>query len=182
MIRPGYRAGLIFCGIVLTGACSRPEMPRPPRVTVAPISVPTPVPSLTRDGAEFVAISGSIDLFVIRSSELALQRSRSRGVRDFAAAEINAHRGTAAQLSLAGRRLNLLPTAILRPVEQQMLDTLGRTPDFDATYVRQQRMVHQHALALCRNYAVNGQSATLRTVASAAAPILQRHLGLLLYL
>jgi putative membrane protein len=81
--------------------------------------------------AEFVAAAGSVDLFVIRSSELALQRSSSARVRDFAARMIEAHKGTSGQLSLAGRRLNLLPSASLRPAHQAMLDALANSASFD---------------------------------------------------
>jgi putative membrane protein len=131
--------------------------------------------------ANYVETGGSIDLFIIRSSDLALERSSSRRVRDFAAAEIEAHKGTAAQLSLAGRRLNLLPAAGLRSQEQQLFDTLAQAPNFDAVYVRQQRLVHQQALALDEDYSASGQSATLRPVALAAAQIIQRHLSTLAY-
>jgi len=71
-----------------------------------------------------VAVAGSIDLFVVRSSKLALQRSSSARLRDFATQEIAAHNGLASQLSFAGRRLNLLPSATLRPEHQALLDRL----------------------------------------------------------
>jgi putative membrane protein len=176
----GVRSGLALCGLLIAGACAREQAPLPsPRP--AP-STPAHARGTALADSDYVAASGSIDLFVIRSSELALERSSARRVRDFAAAEIEAHKGSSAQLSLAGRRLNLLPAAILRPSEQQMLDALGRAPDFDAAYVRQQRLVHQEALAQDRNYAASGQSATLRPVALAAVELVQRHLAMLAYL
>jgi putative membrane protein len=132
--------------------------------------------------AAFVAENGSIDLFVIRSSELALQRSLSARVRDFANRMIDAHKGTSGQLSLAGRRLNLLPSATLRPAEQAMLDALVASSRFDADYVRDQRIVHQQAIALDSAYADDGQSPTMRAVALSALTVEQRHLRLLAYL
>lgn len=174
----GIRSSLVLCGLVLAAGCAREEKPAPapaPRAS-------GPAQATATAGAEYVAASGSIDLFVIRSSELALERSTARRVRDFAAAEIEAHKGTSAQLSLAGRRLNLLPAATLRPSEQQMLDALTQESNFDAAYVRQQRLIHQEALALDKEYAASGKSATLRPVALAAVPIIQRHLALLAYL
>jgi putative membrane protein len=171
------RAGLMLSALVLAAACARELHPPPPAHTPLPVA---PRPAVTTPAAaDYVAASGSIDLFVIRSSELALERSSSRRVRDFAAAMIEAHKGTSAQLSLAGRRLNLLPAAALRPSEQQRLDALGQAADFDATYVRQQRLIHQQALALHQDYAARGQSATLRAVALATAPIMRRHLAML---
>lgn len=95
---------------------------------------------------------------------------------------IQAHKGTSAQLSFAGRRLNLLPSATLRPSEQAMLDSLQTSSRFDAEYVRDQRIVHQQAVAIDRAYAGAGRSPTLRPVAKAALPIEQRHLALIAYL
>ena len=95
---------------------------------------------------------------------------------------IQAHKGTSAQLSLAGRRLNLLPSATLMAHEQAMLDSLQSSSRFDAEYIRDQRAVHQEAINLDSGYAANGASPTLRPVAKASLPVEQRHLRLLAYL
>lgn len=169
-------------GVVLgLAACAREQRPPPP---VYPPPGVAPPPSLPPSGsaANFVATNGSIDLFVIRSSELALQRSSSPRIRDFASQMIEAHKGTSAQLSFAGRRLNLLPSATLRPAEQAMLDSLQSSGRFDAEYVRDQRTVHRLAVALDSAYAARGESPTLRPVAAAALPIEQRHLRMIAYL
>ena len=92
-----------------------------------------------------------MDLFIIRSSELALQRSSSARIRDFATQEIAAHNGLGSQLSFAGRRLNLLPSARLQPEQQALLDRLDTAPDFDATYRQEQLQIHRQALTLHNN-------------------------------
>ena len=171
---------------LLLAGCAGPERqvrpPAPaPRATVRPPS-PAPPPKPPPSNAAFVASAASIDLFEIRSSELALERSGSRRVRDFAAMMINAHKGTSSQLSLAGRRLNLLPPASLQPQHRLMLDELHAAPDFDALYRRQQLAVHRDALALHRDYWARGTSPTLRPVAIAAYPVIERHLRLIAYL
>jgi putative membrane protein len=166
--------GLAACaGGERTGG-ERPRQAQRP----APPASRSPAPS----DATFVAASASFDLFVIRSSELALQRSSSARIRDFASSMISSHRGTSGQLSLAGRRLNLLPSAKLRPGEQAMLDSLGSSSRFDADFVRDQRLVHQQLVSIDSAYAARGRSPTLRPVAAAALPIEQRHLRLLGYL
>jgi putative membrane protein len=155
------------------------------RPAVPPSVVPQPSPrpvGTAASAADFVATNGSIDLFVIRSSELALQRASSPRVRDFAARMIEAHKGTSGQLSLAGRRLNLLPSAILRPAHQAMLDALANSTSFDSDYVRDQRLVHQDAITLDSAFATSGNSPTLRPVAASALQVEQRHLRLLAYL
>lgn len=169
-------------GVILgLAACGREQ--RPPAPAFPPSSA-APPPSLqpATSAANFVAENGSIDLFVIRSSELALQRSSSPRIRDFASQMIEAHKGTSAQLSFAGRRLNLLPSATLRPSEQAMLDSLQASARFDAEYVRDQRSVHRAAVAIDSAYAARGASPTLRPVAAAALPIEQRHLRMIAYL
>jgi putative membrane protein len=89
------------------------------------------------------------------------------------------HKGTSAQLSLAGRRLNLLPSASLLPRHQAMIDELSASGDFDAIYHRQQIAVHQAALKLHSDFAARGESATLRPVAKNAVPIVRRHLDMM---
>lgn len=177
------RASRISALVISLGlaACAREQRPGPP--AYPPSRAPGPQASLPApSAADFVAMNGSIDLFVIRSSELALQRSASKRIRDFASQMIEAHKGTSAQLSFAGRRLNLLPSATLRPPEQAMLDSLRSSTQFDAEYVRDQRTVHREAIALDNSYAARGASPTLRPVAAAALPIEQRHLRMIAYL
>lgn len=177
-----FRAVTALAIILCLVACAREERPVPP----PPVSTPRPLQrSMTGPAtseADFVSENGSIDLFVIRSSELALQRSSSARILDFARTMIEDHKGTSAQLSLEGRRLNLLPSATLRPSEQAMFDSLNSSSRFDADYVRDQRIVHQRAVALNSAYAANGSSPTLRPVAAATLPIEQRHLRLIAYL
>jgi putative membrane protein len=128
--------------------------------------------------ADYMAAASSIDLYEIRSSELALTRSANPRLRDFARTMISDHQGTSAQLSFAGRRLNLLPSASLLPAHQAMFDELSASSDFDATYRRQQAAVHEAALKLHSAFAARGESPTLRAVARNAAPIERRHLDM----
>ena len=86
------------------------------------------------------------------------------------------HAGTSGQLSLAGRRLNLLPSATLRPEHEAMMRELLATADFDRLYVQQQLQVHRQALSLHSAFAARGSSPTLRPVAAAAVPVIRRHL------
>lgn len=183
----GAGAKLIALGIpliLLAGCGSKEEH-------VASASLPSLPPSEAPDlvvpgaalpTATYVASASSIELFEIQSAELALQRARTKRVREFAAMVIESHRGASMQLSLAGRRLNLLPSATLSPTHQAMIDELRSTPDFDSVYRRQQVAVHRDALAVHRNYAALGASPTLRPVAASLVPVFQRYLRLLRYL
>ena len=170
--------------MLLLVACGRPEIPPPPRTPVPPpaaVQKPAPARSIM-SAATYVARASAIDLFEIQSAELALQRSGRGNIREFASMMIEAHKGTSAQLSLAGRRLNLLPSRALTPEFAAKLELLRAAPDFDSFYKSQQEAVHREALAIHQAYALRGRSPTLRPVAAAAVPVIQRHLRLLRYL
>lgn len=166
---------LAFCVLAVAG-CASSEAPRGPgRGSYArpPIVIRPLFP------ADYMATASSIDLFEIRSSELALTRAANPRLREFAHTMIADHGGTSAQLSFAGRRLNLLPSATMLPAHQAMFDELSASGNFDATYRRQQLVVHQAAVKLHSDFAARGESPTLRTVARNAVPIERRHLDML---
>jgi len=89
---------------------------------------------------------------------------------------LSAHQGTSAQLSFAGRRLNLLPTATLNPEHQAMFDALNAASDFDRTYRAQQSAVLQEGVKLHAAYAKSGSSPTLRPVAANAESVMKANL------
>lgn len=126
--------------------------------------------------AAYVAMASSIDLFQVKSAQLALERAHDPANRAFAQRALSAHQGTSAQLSLAGRRLNLLPSATLNPEHQAMLDALAATSDFDNTYRSQQNIVLQEGLRLHSSFAKSGQSPTLRPVAANAESAMRANL------
>ena len=174
----GSRPFWVVC-LALAGCAQEQPSPVPRPAPQRMPAAPRPARPQAVTAATYVAVAASIDLFVIRASELALQRSSSARIRDFATQEIAAHNGLGAQLSFAGRRLNLLPSARLQPEQQALLDRLETAPDFDASYRQEQLQIHRQALTLHSNYAAAGRSPTLRPVAKAAVPIIERHLRLI---
>jgi len=182
MLKSNWQAGALCVALLLLAGCAREEQPAPVPPTAEYRPSPRFVPGQGVPAATYIAEAGSIELFIIGSSELALQRSASQRMRDFASTMIATHKGTSAELSLAGRRLNLLLSAALNGKHQAMLNELAEAPDFDATYRRQQLEVHREALTLHATYAAHGASPTLRPVASAILPVLQRDMRLLQYL
>lgn len=177
-MRRAFQVGAIA---VLFAGCAREAPPSapPPYARQAP---PRALPRGAVSPAQYVAQASSIDLFLIGASEFALRKSSNARTREFAQVEIAAHKGTSAQLSLEGRRLNLLPSATLNPRHQAMLNDLDRSADFDTLYRRDELAVHQEAEALHGRYAAAGTSPTLRPVAQLILPIVQRHLRMLKYL
>ena len=158
----------------ISACASSPATREPPPPPPSPLIREAPASPAT-----YVAQAASIDLFVIRSSELALVRSRNARIRDMAGRMIVAHQGTSAQLSFAGRRLDLLPPASMLPQHEAMYDDLQSSGDFDAAYVRLQRAAHGAALSLHSSFAAGGSSATLRPVAANAASVERSHLEML---
>ena len=163
-----------LAAIIILAGCGRREAPPPPRpAPKPPVSLPRTLPVTS-----YVATAASIDLYDIRAGELALERGDARN-RDYATRLIADHRGTAAQLSFAGRRLNLLPAAQMAPPHQAMIDALASAGDFDATFRRQQLDIHQSSQRMHAAFAARGDSPTLRPVAANAAAVEARHLDAL---
>jgi len=160
--------------LVLAGCGRREGPPAPPR----PVPVPTTPKVVDRPliTTSYVATSASMDLYNIRAGELAGQRSTNGRVRAYAAKLVEDHRGTAAQLSFAGRRLNLLPAADMAPPHRAMFDELAAASDFDSTFIRQQRSLHQQAARMHAAFAISGDSPTLRPVAANAAGVEHDHI------
>lgn len=166
-----HNLAILIAGTLIIAGCARREAP-PPR----PVPPRPPVIVAPASAAQYVATASSIDLFVIEASRMASSRARSARLQDFAAMLVRDHQGTSAQLSFAGRRLNLLPSATMAANYRAMLDELNNSPDFDATYVRQMIQVHEAGVRLHGNFARAGNSPTLRPVAELAFPAMRRHL------
>lgn len=167
--------GLLGAGL-LAGCASRPQPPAPPPVRPPAAGIPAPT-SAAPSPAAYVAAAASADLFIVRASELALQRSTSSAERRLAEMLVSEHKGMSAQLSMSGRRLNLLPSATLLPRHQTRLAALQASGNFAADYRRHVTAVHDELVRLHLSFAARGSSPTLRPVASAAAARVLRHLG-----
>ena len=174
--RAALRWAAVATLIALAG-CARREAPPPPRpmpTRPVPPSVARPLPTTS-----YVATAASIDLYDVRAGDLAQQRATDGRLRNYAGRLAEDHRGTAAQLSYAGRRLNLMPSAEMAPPHQALFDALAGATDFDALFVRQQHAIHQPAQRMHAAYAASGDSPTLRPVAANTASVEARHLDLL---
>lgn len=115
--------------------------------------------------------------FAIQTSQIALERARSRDVQGFAELEIAEQTGIAASL---GTR----PGGVtLRPDQAQIVQQLAALPPgarFDMMYVRGQIMGHQELLALNSGVLQSGGGDPLiLAVANVAVPSIQTHLAIL---
>jgi putative membrane protein len=172
---------LLVVGLLaLLAACAeKPQAPSPWPTPSARPSKPErrPVRPVLSPVA-YVEIAGSIDLFEIRSAELALTRSADERTRTIARTRLRDHSGSSGQLSLQGRRLNLLPRPDLLPAHQRMFEELYSSPTFDATYRQQQLTIHDQEVGIQMDFAARGSSPTLRQLAMRMTPVERSHLAL----
>ncbi|HYF22872.1 MAG TPA: DUF4142 domain-containing protein [Caulobacteraceae bacterium] len=122
--------------------------------------------------------TASTDLYEIESGRLALERSQSAEVRQFAQAMIDHHTQTSAMLTQAASQAGSAPAPKMDPAHQAMLTALRDAPagEFDSLYMRQQITGHMNNLAIQTGYAGQGEAQPLRQVAAAASPVVQSHL------
>lgn len=170
-----FRFGAIAVALLLASACAtrEPPVPRPaPPVIVAPSSPPVST-------EDYMKQSSSRALLVVRASELAMTRSSRSGTLQLAGRLKRDHTGIAAQLNMAGRRLNLLPSASMLRLDQVMFESLSRATDFDTAYRRTMRSAVENCVSAHSSYSQVGGSPTLRPVARFAASACRDELPLI---
>ena len=121
----------------------------------------------------------SANLFEIESSRLALARSQSTAIKEFADRMVGDHTRAANRArQVVGEMGASLPPLMLEPSHQQKLDALKAVanPQFDKAYVEAQYTEHVEAIALVREYARSGDSERLKALAAEALSVLQSHL------
>ena len=171
-MRRAFQSAAIAATASLLASCGGGS-PRVQSASVTPAVIASPV---MISAAAYVAAASSIDMFEMQSAQLALERAQDPANRAYAQQVLTAHQGTSAQLSYAGRRLNLLPSGSLNAEHQGMLDALSATSDFDNTYRAQQGIVLAEGVKLHGGYAQSGDSPTLRPIAANAENVMRANL------
>ena len=119
----------------------------------APAAAPT-------DAAGYIAQAGAGDLFEIESSKVALEKSQTKAVRDFAQMMIDQHQKSTADVKAAAQKAGLtVPPPKLMPNQQQMLDeeTAEWQRGVDAErsgYFRVSGAIASSACSSCARYSV----------------------------
>lgn len=152
--------------------------------TLLTVSAVPAAPALARAAATttsavtYARMAGSSDIYEKQSSQLILADAQNADVRRYAEMMVSDHTNTTAQLLAAAKQSGVVADPKLLTKHAQMLQQLRRVgaPAREKTYVRQQVMAHQEALALHQGYASKGDNPALRQVATAAVPIIQAHL------
>jgi putative membrane protein len=126
---------------------------------------------------DFATMAASSDMLEIRSSELALQKSQTAAVKDFAQMMINDHTTASKNLMAAAQQDGVTVPADMLPKHASQVEAPGSAAGegFDAAYIGAQVTAHQQALALMTSYAESGDAAALKAHAQKTAPIIQMH-------
>jgi putative membrane protein len=156
----------------LLAGCAPKKPPPPPPVPVTP----APAPAVALDPESYMAFSASSALFAVQASRMAEARGSTNKLKKFAQTVVMDQTGIGAQLSFAGRYIDLLPSSRPIPEHQAMLERLATTADFDATYKAQLARVLGAAARAHRAFETGGDSPTLRPVARFAAPVCEKNL------
>lgn len=153
-------------------------------MTSAPLFAQTPPPpppaEAKTSAMPYVMAAGMSDLYEINSSQVALQKSKSPAIRQFATMLIKHHQMTTAATMKAAKKAGLMPTPpMLDAGATASINELqtASAADFDKLYLGQQIPAHQAALDLHQSYATGGDQAALRMTAKAAIPIVKQHLA-----
>lgn len=168
IIRAGGWAAAMTAALLV--GCAPKKAPPPP-VPTPPVIRPSAL-----DPESYMAFTASSALFAVRASNFAEARGSTSKIKKYASQVVMDQTGIGAQLSFAGRRINLLPSSRLLPEHQAMLERLAAASDFDGTYKAQLAKVLREAAAAHRAFETGGDSPTLRPVASFAAPVCEKNL------
>ena len=127
--------------------------------------------------SDYVMQAGASDQYEIQSSKLVMKSSADPHVKRFANQMVTDHTKSTGMVKAAAMKdgLNPAPPA-LDADGQQMMSALmaAQGPARDTLYWQQQKTAHAKALALQKDYSMNGTGA-LKGVATNIVPVVQQH-------
>lgn len=158
-------------------------------VMIAMLS-PAAVAQRAKDGAaavtahNFVRGTTAANRFEVHSSQLALTRSLSPRVRQFARLMIRDHRQADRQLTATARKVGLGTPDGLDARHARSLGMLrnARGPEFERAYIDSQVDAHLRLVSLHRDYLRDARHPQVRRVAERWLPVFQEHLRMAQFL
>jgi putative membrane protein len=119
--------------------------------------------------------------FEIKSSQIALDKSKNDQIRRFAQRMIDDHTKIGDKFKATLQQANLpQPSGQLDQKDQAVLAKLRneKEPVFDRTYVASQRRGHMQAVHLLQTYSRSGGNTALKKLAAQTLPTIKEHLKL----
>jgi putative membrane protein len=128
---------------------------------------------------DFVKKASMTDMFEIQSAQIALEKSTSDPVKEFAQMMIKQHGDISENMkkTLMESKTGLKPAASLDADHAAKIAKLKSLngPEFDAEYLKMNSEGHDKAVALYENYSVNGDNETLKALATTTLPMIKAH-------
>ena len=135
-------------------------------------------PSSSSLDTEFITKAAQSDMTEIQTSQLALQKSKNKSVRDYAQMMIKHHTESSKELKpIAQSKRVPLPTTI-GPENTALLTSLKKVngSKFDQAYMQGQVQAHTKTDAEYQKYLNQGQDPQLKAFASKIEPVVAQHL------
>ncbi len=139
----------------------------------APVILAAPVAFAVDKPVDFVTKASNAGMFEVKSSELALKKSKNPTVIAFAKEMIADHKAANVKLNAAAKAANIVPPKVFDHNEQAKVDDLAKKgDDFDKAYIDAQSSAHADAVNLFSDFSKNGESVQLQNFATATLPTL----------
>ena len=177
-----YLIGAASLAALAFAACgdNTPDVAETTTTTTETTTATVDAEAALREGQEFVNAAGQAGIVEIRTSEMALEKSKNTEVKAFAQKIIDDHKAADEKLKAASSAAALAaPPATLDDFHMRRINDLVETDgdeDFDADYMALQVDAHNDAIKLFEDYSkdVNAIS-QLKTFADETLPTLAAH-------
>ncbi len=151
-------------------------------ISGASLSIPAHAQSAQREmmkTQEFIQKVAIASQFEIMSSQLALQKTNTASVRQFAQQMVADHTkaGEDFKQAIVNSEMDVALPATLDEAHQETMAELQESSGmaFDDQYLKAQMITHDEAVLLFRTYAENGENKALQQFAEATLPTLEQH-------
>jgi putative membrane protein len=182
----------LMTGVALAAPADQPDHQSPPPGTanetmsavkdttfglVAQVSA-----EMTATTRGFISMAAISDMYEVTAGKIALQRSSSPAVKEFAQKMVDAHTRTSEKLKglISANDITVTPPAHVDDLHQGLLDDLraAKAGDFDHRYISQQIAAHKAADTLFTGYAKDGDLGALKRFATETDSDIKMHLDM----
>lgn len=129
---------------------------------------------------DFVAKAAAANQYEIETAKIAADKAVSPAVKEYARKLVTDHTRAKAELEAQAKVAGVNMIApVLDNDQLKDIDNLMRAnaQDLERDFIKMQKDAHQEAVELFRDYAKEGDNATLKTFAAKMVPDLENHLA-----
>jgi putative membrane protein len=158
--------------------CGSNKAPEESNTAAANNPAPPPTPKLSSDDKDFLSTAAKDGYAEIQLAQLALQKARTKGVKDLAQKILDDHQKANSDLAkIATTKGVTLPdsTALTDKASEAKLKAYSGL-HFDQAYVSDMVDNHKNAISLFQKEAANGSDPDVKQFASSTVSTLQEHL------